>query len=153
MGDVYFYHLTRSPMAATAVDLLIKCLANNWNVVIRGQNFPVMQALDTHLWKGHTDSFLPHGLSNGKTDNDQPVLLTVDEPDYAIRQVLMVVDDAKFRPADAAKLERTCILFDGNNPSSVDIARAKWKEVSDAGVSAQYWSQESGSWEKKATAN
>jgi len=153
LGDVYFYHLTRSPMAATVTDLVVKCIANDWRVVVRGQNFPVMQALDTHLWKGPTDGFLPHGLSNGKTDDDQPVLLTVDAPDYATRQVLMVVDDAEFTPTDAAQLERACILFDGNNPQSVDIARAKWKAVSDAGVSAQYWSQESGNWQKKATAN
>lgn len=153
MGDVYFYHLTRSPMAATVTDLLGKCLANNWRVVIRGQNFPVIQALDAHLWKGPQDGFLPHGLSNGKTDDDQPVLLTVDNPDYATRQVLMVVDDADFDPADASKLERVCILFDGNNTDSVTNARAKWKAVSDAGVSAQYWSQESGNWQKKASAN
>ena len=36
---------------------------------------------------------------------------------------------------------------------SVEIARAKWKSVSDAGVTAQYWSQESGNWQKKASAN
>ena len=153
MGDVYFYHLTRSPMAATVTDLLGKCLANDWRVVVQGQNFPVMQALDTHLWKGPSDAFLPHGLSNGKTDDDQPVLLTVDPANYDTRQVLMVVDDAPFDAADAQHLERVCILFDGNNPQSVDIARAKWKAVSEAGVSAQYWSQESGNWQKKASAN
>ena len=153
MGDVYFYHLTRSPMAATVTDLLGKCLANDWRVVVRGQNFPIMQALDTHLWKGPADAFLPHGLSNGKTDDDQPVLLTIDVCDYETRQVLMIVDDADFAPTDAAKLERVCILFDGNNQQSVDIARAKWKAVSDVGVTAQYWSQESGNWQKKASAN
>jgi DNA polymerase-3 subunit chi len=140
-------------MEATVTDLLAKCLANDWRVVVRGQNFPVMQALDTHLWKGPADAFLPHGLSNGKTDDDQPVLLTVDAPNYEKRNVLMVVDDAEFTPTDAANLDRVCILFDGNNQQSVDIARAKWKAVSDAGVTAQYWSQESGSWQKKASAN
>ncbi len=153
MGDVYFYHLTRSPMAATVNELLGKCLANDWRVVVQGQNFPVMQALDVHLWKGPADTFLPHGLSNGKTDDDQPVLLTIDSASYDTRQVLMVVDDAPFEASDAQHLERVCILFDGNNPQSVDIARAKWKSVSDAGVSAQYWSQESGNWQKKASAN
>ena len=153
MGDVYFYHLTRSPMAATVTDLLGKCMSNDWRVVIQGKNFPVMQALDTQLWKGPVDAFLPHGLANGKTDDDQPVLLTVDMADYQTRQVLMVVDDAPFNPTDAQNLERVCILFDGNNPESVNIARAKWKAVSDAGVTAQYWSQESGNWQKKASAN
>jgi DNA polymerase-3 subunit chi len=140
-------------MAATVMDLLGKCLANDWRVVVRGQNFAVMQALDTHLWKGPIDEFMPHGLSNGKNDDDQPILLTVDDPNYDTRQVLMVVDDADFIPTDASKLERICVLFDGNNPQSVEIARAKWKSVSDAGVTAQYWSQESGNWQKKASAN
>jgi DNA polymerase-3 subunit chi len=140
-------------MAATVTDLLGKCLANDWRVVIQGANLHVMQALDTHLWKGPTDTFLAHGLANGKTDDDQPVLLTVEHSDYQTRQVLMVVDDAPFDAADAQQLERVCILFDGNNPQSVDIARAKWKAVLNAGVTAQYWSQESGSWQKKASAN
>lgn len=153
MGAVYFYHLTRSPMAATVTDLVGKCLANQWRVVVRGTNFPVMQALDTHLWKGPADAFLPHGLSNGKTDDDQPVLLTVDPAPLDNRQVLMVVDDADFDVSDAAGLERVCFLFDGNNPQSVDIARAKWKEVAGSGASAQYWSQESGNWQQKAKAN
>lgn len=153
MGAVYFYHLTRSPMADTVSDLVGKCLANDWRVVVRGKNFPVMQALDTHLWKGPADAFLPHGLSNGKTDADQPVLLTVDEPLLDNRQVLMVVDDADFDPVNAQTLERICFLFDGNNQASVEKAREKWKQVSSSGVSAQYWSQESGTWTQKAKAN
>jgi DNA polymerase-3 subunit chi len=140
-------------MAVTVTDLLGKCLANDWRVVIQGANISVMQALDTHLWKGPVDGFLPHGLSNKRTDDDQPVLLTVDPTTYQTRHVLMVVDDAPFDAAHAQNLERVCIVFDGNNPQSVDIARAQWKAVSDAGVSAQYWSQESGSWQKKASAN
>jgi DNA polymerase-3 subunit chi len=153
MGAVYFYHLTRSPVTATVFDLLGKCLANDWRVVVQGQNFHTMQEMDVNLWKGAADSFLAHGLSNGKNDADQPVLLTVDPTDYKNRQVLMVVEDAEFAPEDANKLERVCILFDGNDASSVDKARAKWKSVTDAGISAQYWSQETGNWQQKAKSN
>lgn len=153
MGAVYFYHLTRSPMPATVYDLVQKCAGNNWRVVIRGQDFKSLQSLDSHLWTGPADSFLAHGLANGVNDADQPVLLTADAVSFADRQVLMVVDDADFDPADATGLERVCILFDGNNPASVEQARAKWKLVTKAGVSAQYWSQESGNWQQKAKSN
>jgi DNA polymerase-3 subunit chi len=48
------------------------------------------------------------------------------------------------------RLERVCILFDGNATASLDAARVQWKALTDAGCSAQYWSEASGRWEKKA---
>ena len=39
---------------------------------------------------------------------------------------------------------------DGNDPAALDIARGQWKALTDAGCAAQYWSEESGRWEKKA---
>ena len=47
-------------------------------------------------------------------------------------------------------LERVCVIFDGNDPAALDIARGQWKALTDAGCAAQYWSEESGRWEKKA---
>jgi DNA polymerase-3 subunit chi len=50
------------------------------------------------------------------------------------------------------RLERVCVLFDGNDPSAVETARGQWRNLTGAGCSAQYWSEESGRWEKKAEA-
>jgi DNA polymerase-3 subunit chi len=47
-------------------------------------------------------------------------------------------------------LERVSILFDGNDDTALARAREQWKALTEAGCSAQYWSQESGHWEKKA---
>jgi DNA polymerase-3 subunit chi len=46
--------------------------------------------------------------------------------------------------------ERTCVLFDGHDGDALAHARVQWKTLTDAGCSAQYWSLDSGRWEKKA---
>jgi DNA polymerase-3 subunit chi len=42
------------------------------------------------------------------------------------------------------------LMFNGNNGDALDDARTQWKTLSDQGFEAQYWSQESGNWAKKA---
>ena len=42
------------------------------------------------------------------------------------------------------------MIFDGNDPDALQAARAQWKALTDAGCAAQYWSEETGRWEKKA---
>ena len=44
----------------------------------------------------------------------------------------------------------TLVLFDGRDPMAVEHARGQWRSLTRAGCAAQYWSQESGAWEKKA---
>ena len=63
---------------------------------------------------------------------------------------LMTVDGADVDADEVGALQRVCILFDGNAPDAVQVARGQWKALTDAGCSAQYWSEESGRWEKKA---
>ena len=62
----------------------------------------------------------------------------------------MSVHGAEVSATEIAALERVCILFDGNDPEALDHARGQWKALKAAGASAQYWSEESGRWEKKA---
>ena len=63
------------------------------------------------------------------------------------------LDGAEVSEADCAALERVCILFDGNDPAAVDRARGQWKALTGAGIAAQYWSEQSGRWQKKAESN
>ena len=51
---------------------------------------------------------------------------------------------------EVGTLARVCVLFDGNDPMALDVARGQWKALTGAGATAQYWSEESGKWEKKA---
>lgn len=152
MGAVIFYHLTQRPLVETLRMLLDKSLANGWRVSVRGTNRAGLEALDAALWLGPEDSFLPHGLEGGDHDALQPVLLGTDPENKNASQCVMVVHSAEVTPQDAALMERVCILFDGYDEDALAHARGQWKSLTGAEVSAQYWSEESGRWEKKAEA-
>ena len=47
-------------------------------------------------------------------------------------------------------LERVCILFDGADQVALERARNQWRDLTKAGVAAQYWAEEGGRWVKKA---
>ena len=51
-------------------------------------------------------------------------------------------DGADVTKDEVAEMERVCILFDGNDPKSLQRAREQWKELAEAGCAAQYWAQE-----------
>lgn len=150
MGAAFFYHLTRAPLEVTLPMLLSKARGAGWRVVVRGTDPGRMSWLDDRLWMGDEEHFMPHGLAGSGFDADQPVLLTTapDAPNGAA--CLMAVDGAEVDPSECSKLERVCILFDGNDEGAVNRARGQWKALTGAGVPAQYWSEESGRWEKKA---
>ena len=149
MGAAYFYHLTRQPLEATLPMLLGKARQAGWRVAVRGNDADRIAWLDEKLWLGPEDGFLPHGIAGGPHDADQPILLTVNiaSNDPAC---LMTIDGADVTAEEVQHLERVCILFDGIDDASLQTARGQWKVLTDAGCSAQYWSEESGRWEKKA---
>jgi len=151
MGAAFFYHLTRKPLVETLTLLLSKSRANGWRVAVRGVHVDGIAALDRALWLGPEDGFLAHGVAGGPQDADQPILLTTAMEASANQpQCLMSVHGAPVTAEEIAALDRVCILFDGNDEDAVGVARGQWKALKEAGASAQYWSEESGSWEKKA---
>ncbi|MBY5932754.1 DNA polymerase III subunit chi [Tateyamaria omphalii] len=149
MGAAYFYHLTRRPLEDTLTMLLGKALQAGWRVAVRGPDVGRLGWLDEKLWLGPDEGFLPHGLSGEPHDADQPILLTTGEAANNATCV-MTIDGAEVTAEEVAALDRVCVLFDGNDPEALNVARAQWKALKDAGASAQYWSEESGRWEKKA---
>ncbi|MCP3970328.1 MAG: DNA polymerase III subunit chi [Rhodobacteraceae bacterium] len=150
MGAVFFYHLTRQPLEATLPTLLGKALQAGWRVAVRGTAEQRMDWLDDKLWLGPDEQFLPHGRSGGPHDAEQPVLLTTAPECPNGAACLMAVDGSTVTADEVQALERVCILFDGNDPSAVEVARGQWKALTGGGCAAQYWSQESGAWQKKA---
>lgn len=151
MGAAFFYHLTNSPLDATLPMLVRKAREADWRVLIRGQDTGLLERLDRVLWQGPEDGFLPHGLSGGPHDADQPVLLG-DVPADGFSCV-MSVGGADVTPAEVGTLARTCILFDGHDQAALQHARKQWKTLTDAGCAAQYWAQDDGRWAKKAEKN
>lgn len=152
MGAVYFYHLTRRPLEATLPMLLDKARGAGWRVAVRGADSARMEWLDEKLWLGPEEGFLPHGLAGAPHEARQPILLTTAQDCANIPQCLMAVDGAEVTPDEVSALERVCVLFDGNDEAALTVARGQWKTLTDAGCSAQYWSEASGKWEKKAEA-
>lgn len=150
MGKAIFYHLTRRTMEETLQMLLGKARQAGWRVAVRGASDARMAWLDEKLWQGPEEGFLPHGLAGGPHDDLQPVLLTTaaDLPNGA--SCVMSVDGADVSAEEVAALDRVCVLFDGNAPEALQKARDQWRGLKEAGATAEYWSEESGSWEKKA---
>ena len=150
MGTVMFFHLMQSAPADTLAINAPRALGQGWRVMVRGTDLAALERLDGQLWlKGGDDSFLPHGLEGGPHDADQPVLLGLGAPSNGAK-VLALVDGAVASDAEIAAMERVWVLFDGNDPDRLQAARGQWKAVTSAGHAAQYWSEESGRWEKKA---
>ena len=150
MGDVYFYHLTRRPLEAALSMLLERALQAGWKIDVRGTDPRRMAWLDDKLWQGPEESFLPHGLGGGPHDALQPVLLTSERQEPGDRRCVMSVDGAELSAEEVTALDRACILFDGGDEMALQKARGQWKALTTAGCKAQYWSEESGRWEKKA---
>jgi DNA polymerase-3 subunit chi len=150
MGEAYFYHLTRRPLEAALPQLLEASLARGWRVAVRGGDAERLAWLDEKLWLGPEDGFLPHGLAGGAHDARQPVLLTTGREMPNGAACLMAVDGAEVAPEEVETLERVCVLFDGNDAAALERARGQWAALTKAGCRAQYWSEESGRWEKKA---
>lgn len=152
MGEVYFYHLTRAPLEVTLPTLLEKAVGAGMKCVVRGTEATDLEALDLAIWTARDDSFLPHGVAGGDHDAAQPILLTkgaqASYPNNA--NCLMSVHGAEVTADEATALTRACILFDGNDGAALQHAREQWRSLTGAGVTAQYWSEESGRWEKKA---
>ncbi len=153
MGKAMFYHLTRNPLEVTARNLLTRAYAQGLRVRIRGHDPARLDWLDQALWQGDKAGFLPHGIAGRGHDADQPILLTTQDHDPNGAQILMLIDNAEAAPDVVADLERLWVLFDGNDPDSLSQARAQWKAMAAAGVTAEYWSEDSGRWEMKAQTN
>ena len=150
MGDVFFYHMTASPLERTVPMILTRALARGWRVLLRGSDLRRLSWLDERLWIDPPDSFLPHGLSGGEFDDAQPVLLTADPSPRQGFACLITLDGAPLASAEITAAERSCVVFDGNDPAAVELARTQWREITATGATAKYWSDAGGKWEQKA---
>jgi DNA polymerase III subunit chi len=149
MGEAKFFHLTRSAPEDVVRLNVTRALAMGWRVVIRGRDRAALEALDERLWLTPEDSFLPHGLCGGPHDADQPVLLTDRTAIPNGASALMALDGAEVTAADLAPLQRAWIIFDGGDDKALEIARTQWRSLTAAGVTAEYWSEDSGKWTMK----
>ena len=117
--------------------------------VVRAGSEDRLEALNSELWTGDPGGWLPHGSAKDGHAEEQPIWLTVglDNPNGAT--FLFLTDGAVAGPLDW--VERCFDLFDGNNDTALQAARARWKTLKEAGHDLTYWQQsDAGKWEERA---
>ena len=150
MGTLMFYHLRQKSLKTTLKSLLMKSLAENWRIAIRCDDLDYLKHLDDWLWVNCPTDFVPHMLASGtQADHSQPVLLTAglaqNNPSCLIGLNATDVDVEEVK-----SLEKVSLIFEGKNADVLKKSRLQWKAMTEAGCSAQYWSDESGKWDMKA---
>lgn len=147
MAEAFFYHLTRSRPEAAVAMLIEKSLGRGWRVAVRAPDAAVAEALDRALWlQGGDEGFLPHGRAGGAHDADQPALILHDAALPEGRECLILAEGARTDPAEAARLARVCLVFDGADLTALDAARNAWRSLRAAGIETQYWTETTGRW-------
>jgi DNA polymerase III subunit chi len=148
MTEVGFYHLRTMPLERALPRLLERALADGHRVLVVAGSDERVKDLDALLWTYSEASFLPHGTARDGHAARQPVFLAASDDNPNDATMLVLVDGAASRRLQSFK--RVCDLFDGNDPASVERARARWREAAAEGHELVYWQQTDAGWEKRA---
>jgi DNA polymerase-3 subunit chi len=76
MTDIGFYHLTRTGLDRALPQLLAKTLAAQKRALVLVSSDQMAKMLDDALWTFDKSSWLPHGMTKGGSESDQPVLIS-----------------------------------------------------------------------------
>jgi DNA polymerase III subunit chi len=150
MTEILFYQLKGQTPEQVLPALLQKSLERGWRVVVQASSEERVEALDAHLWTWRDDSFLPHGTWRDAETARQPIVLTPndDNPNGAV--VRFLVEGATM-PNDTSAYQRVVIIFDGEDPDAVEIARARWREAKSVGFEVTFWqADDRGRWQRQA---
>jgi DNA polymerase-3 subunit chi len=152
MSETLFYHLERRALEDVLPGLVEKSLQRGWRAVIKAESADRADALDTLLWT-FNDGFLPHAqLGDGEAAR-QPVLITTEDGVPNGAAILFLVGGVA--PPDwnadtTRALTRIVLMFDGHDPSALQVAREAWKASKAAGHDVTYWKESpTGKWEKQ----
>lgn len=148
MTAISFYHLQRTSLDRALPRLLEKVLESGHRAVVVAGSEEQVEALGVALWTYEQRSFLPHGSAADGHADRQPVYLTVDDENPNGSDVLVLVDGAASANLDG--FDRVLDMFDGHDAAAVEAARARWRDLKEAGHELTYWQQtERGGWERK----
>jgi len=149
MTEILFYHLKGQTPEQVLPGLLQKSLERGWRVVVQASSDERVEALDAHLWTWRDDSFLPHGTWRDAEAAAQPIVLTVNEENPNGAKVRFLIDGASLSGGGAG-YERIVVLFDGDDPEAVEMARTRFSAAKAAGAEATYWrADEQGRWRRQ----
>jgi DNA polymerase III subunit chi len=152
MTEILFYHLKGQSLEQVLPPLLQKSLERGWRVVVQASSDERVDALDAHLWTWRDDAFLPHGTSRDSEAAEHPIVLTANAENPNGAAVRFLVDGANLA-ADAGNYQRIVLLFDGDDPEAVEMARMRWNEAKASGAEVTYWkADENGRWQRQTGA-
>ena len=150
MTEATFYHLTETSLEDALPALVEKAAARGWKVVVQVPDEETCAAIDLMLWTADPVSFLPHGRDGDDPAEAHPVFVTAtdENPNGAAMRFLVLGANP---PGDLSGLERAALMFDGNDPDAVSMAREHWKTLKARGHPLTYWKQApGGKWERAA---
>jgi len=147
--EIWFYHLTKSPLEKALPKLLEKALDKEMLSIVRSQSEEMMDHLNQELWTYSEESFLPHGSQKEPNPDEQFIYLTTSEENPNGAKLLVCVEGAQ--PESMEGYGRVIYMFDGRDDAAVQKARSYWKELKTANHTLAYWQQnDNGGWEKAA---
>lgn len=150
MAEIWFFHLDKQPLEHVLPRIVTSSLARGWRMVIETSVPERVAKLSEMLWASEDVAFLPHGYAGEPSPDQQPVWLTTTTENPNNAQVRVLLDGAKL--ADLSSLTRAVLMFDGNDETAIEAARAEWKTQKSAGHDISYWKQdENGKWQNQAT--
>jgi DNA polymerase-3 subunit chi len=154
MGEIGFYHLTRTPLDQALAKLLGRVLGQGGRALVLCSGPERLTLLDDRLWLSEEPIWLPHGSSNAAglvaRPELQPIWLTLDDvgpegvPNGA--QFLFLVDGAESGALE--RFARVFDLFDGSDELAVVAARRRWSAAK-AKHAVSYWHQGPSGWERR----
>ena len=148
MTEISFYHLEKSNLEFALPKLLEKVLEMGKRALVIGESEARIEILASALWTYNRDSWLPHGTSKDSYPEEQPVWLSSEDANLNGATFLFLLNG--MTSERVSDFERCLVLFDGNDPAMVDIARTHWTDYQKAGHNMTYWQQStSGAWEKR----
>jgi len=152
MTETLFYHLERRSLEDILPGLVEKSLQRGWRAAIKTDSSERSDALDTLLWTYDEQSFLPHAQAGDGEASEQPVLISVEEGNPNLAQIVFYVGGAM--PSDWESFQdmaRVVLLFDGRDETALAGARAAWKDAKASGHDVTYWKETpNGKFEKQA---
>ncbi|MDA9422071.1 DNA polymerase III subunit chi [Bradyrhizobium sp. CCBAU 53380] len=149
MTEVLFYHLQNMTVENVLPPLLEKSLERGWRVVVQSSSEERADALDAHLWTYRDDSFLPHATWRVTDAADQPIVLAIEGGNPNGANVRFLIDNAAL-PEDSQGYERMVLLFNGDDPDALALARTAWTDCKARGFDVTYWqADERGRWQKR----
>lgn len=148
MTDIWFYHLEKVRLETVLPELLTKVLQRDWRAYVHCAQHDMLDALSQGLWGYSDTSFLAHSIEGEAFDKDQPIILGTCANAPNEPQVYLSVSPIDM--PDIKAYSRVIILFEGDDETHLDWARAQWKRLKSDKFEMSYWQFGSqGRWEKK----